>query len=96
MNRSTLMILLFGALLLTGLFLLMRPAQEPVTASLDLPARIVDFAVTDGQLAEGPAVVSVIEGTPVTLRALWGGCSVEITSRDCCRVSRGQFGTTIV
>ena len=68
MNRSTLMILLFGALLLTGLFLLMRPVQEPVTASLDLPARIVDFAVTDGRLAEGPAVVSVTEGTPVTLR----------------------------
>lgn len=68
MNRSSLMILLLGALLLMGLFLLMRPAQEPVTVPLDLQARIVDFAVTDGRLGEGPAVVAVVEGTPITLR----------------------------
>lgn len=68
MTKSTIAILLLGALLLTGLFLLMKPAQEPATPSLDLPARIVDFTVKGGQLAEGPAVVDVVEGTLVTLR----------------------------
>lgn len=68
MTKSTIAILLLGALLLTGLFLLMKPAQEPATPSLDLPARIVDFTVKSGQLAEGPAVVAVVEGTLVTLR----------------------------
>ena len=68
MNKSTVAIVLLGALLLTSLFLLMRPAQESVTPPLDLPARIVNFTVKDGQLAEGSAVVAVIKDTPVTLR----------------------------
>lgn len=68
MNKPTAMILLLGALLLTSLFLLMRPAPEPVTPAINLPARIVDFTVENGQLAGGPALVAVIKDTPVTLR----------------------------
>ncbi len=69
-NKSAITILLVGSLLLIGLFLLMRPAQETLTQPLELSARIVDFTVKDSQLAEGPTVVTVIKGTPVTLRFL--------------------------
>ena len=68
MSKPAVMILLLGVVLLIGLFLLMRPAQESVTPSLDLRARIVDFTVKDGQLVKGPVTVAVIKDTPVTLR----------------------------
>ena len=68
MNKSSLAILLVGALLLAGLFVVMKPAPEPIAPSAQRQLHIVDFTVKDGQLAEGPATVAIIQDTPVTLR----------------------------
>lgn len=68
MNRSALFLLLIGALLLAGLFVLMKPTPEPVLSATELQAQTVDFTVKDGQLAEGPATVAVVKGTNLTLR----------------------------
>ncbi len=68
MNKSSLAILLVGALLLAGLFVVMKPAPDPVAPLAEDQMQIVNFTVKDGQLAEGPATVAVTQGTHVTLR----------------------------
>lgn len=68
MNKSTVSILLLGVLLLGGLFLVMRPAPQSAAKPTELQTRQFEFNVIDGQLAEGPVVVAVTEGTPVTFR----------------------------
>lgn len=68
MNKATLSILLVGAALLVGLFILMRPTPAPVATTSEIQVRVVNFTVTDGRLTEGPTTVAVIQGTPVTLR----------------------------
>lgn len=68
MNKSSLAILLVGALLLAGLFVVMKPAPEPMAPVAERQIQVVDFTLKDGQLAKGPATVSVIQDTPVTLR----------------------------
>ncbi|HCS29430.1 MAG TPA: hypothetical protein DIW43_18390 [Spongiibacteraceae bacterium] len=75
MNKWAVSILLTGAALLIGLFLLMKPSQPPATPLSNLPpssppATIVDFTIHDGQLADGPAILTVAQHAPVTLNFL--------------------------
>ena len=75
-------VILIGLLLLAGLFWWMKPASAPVPAPAMAvaasapqaavpaapPAQLFELVVKDKQLLSGPAVISVPQGTPVTLR----------------------------
>ena len=73
-------VIVAGLLLLAGLFWWMKPAPPPVlapTVVVDLlapvqpaapAAQVFELVVKDKQLVSGPTVISVPQGTPVTLR----------------------------
>jgi uncharacterized protein with FMN-binding domain len=55
-----------------GLYVAMRPQRAPAppadTATDATPRRTFELVVADGRLAAGPAILSVAQGTEVTIR----------------------------
>ncbi|MGH8528886.1 MAG: hypothetical protein ACRETN_03445 [Nevskiales bacterium] len=73
MNKSGLVLILIGAGMLAGLFVLLKPdaqlpASPPSQAAPAGSAQVFELIVEQGQRVSGPAVIRVREGTEVKLR----------------------------